>query len=210
MKKILYCILTVLIGLFCFAACGEEEESQNEISQSGSPKQEITVEFIENEVFMAVGESVQLEVVASKNNVFVFWSIRDKEIAQVSDKGVVTALAEGETICYASFGDSVAICLITVSAEETTPMLSIAVAHEELSLYVGDTFELRAEVKLGDEVVEGAEVTYSVENEGVAKVEDGKVVALGEGNATVTITANYEDGQASLEIPVIVYAALNS
>ncbi len=210
MKKILYCILTVLIGLFCFGACGEEEKAQDTGKQPEKPKQEITIEFVENEVSLSIGESKQMEVITSKNNVFIFWSVRDKEIASVSDKGVITALAEGQTICYASFGNSVAICLITVSADETTPMLSLSVAHEELSLYESDTFDLHTVVKLGDEIVQGAEIEFSVDNEEIVSVVDGAVSALSEGNATITITATYEEYETSLRVSVTVYAALNS
>ena len=100
MKKLLKVLVAMLLGVCCFTACGSGE-IQESSSSSSEVKQENTIEFVNNEITLQVGESLQLEVVTSKPNVYIFWSLRDTHVATISDGGVVTAIAEGQTICYA-------------------------------------------------------------------------------------------------------------
>ena len=204
MKKILCCILTVLLGFTCFVGCDLADKSAPDSSSSVTNTN--SIEFTQSEINLAVGESVQAEVVTSKNNVYVFWSIRDTEIATVSTTGVITAVAEGQTVCYASFGGVEAMCLIKVSAGKAEPMLSVSFAYEAITLYAGDTFVLSATAKLGDDTVDGTFV-YEVADSTVVAVEDGAVLARGIGTTTVTIKAEYEGKTASRVLTVTVLAA---
>ena len=205
MKRILYCLLAALLCLFCFSACGEEENPDQ------SSATENTIEFVQNQITLSVGESVQAEVTTSKKNVFVFWSIRDEDIASVSDDGVITALAEGQTICYAEFGGVKAICQINVLPKSAQPLLSVTVPYpNELTLYTGGTLALKPSVKLGDDTVEGAQISYVLTGVDVVKVEDGVVTALCVGTATISIQAIYNNQTASLLLTVTVVDSLPS
>ena len=205
MKRILYCLLAALLCLFCFSACGEEENPDQ------SSATENTIEFVQNQITLSVGESVQAEVTTSKKNVFVFWSIRDEDIASVSDDGVITALAEGQTICYAEFGGVKAICQINVLPKSAQPLLSVTVPYpNELTLYTGGTLALKPSVKLGDDTVEGAQTSYVLTGVDVVKVEDGVVTALCVGTATISIQAIYNNQTASLLLTVTVVDSLPS
>lgn len=205
MRKILYCILTLILSCTCFAACAKQETSQSTGQTSSSNAN--SIEFVENEITITAGESLQLEVVTSKQNVYVFWETRDENIATVTDEGLITGVAEGQTICYASFGGVKAICLVKVLAPTAAPMLSVTTPYAEgVTLSVGDTFDPLLSVKMGDDVVDGAEIEYSVAEAGVVGVENGKIVALGVGNATVSVSVLYGEESASLSIPVSVVA----
>jgi uncharacterized protein YjdB len=205
MKRILYCLLAALLCLFCFSACGEEENPDQ------SSATENTIEFVQNQITLSVGESVQAEVTTSKKNVFVFWSIRDEDIASVSDDGVITALAEGQTICYAEFGGVKAICQINVLPKSAQPLLSVTVPYpNELTLYTGGTLALKPSVKLGDDTVEGAQISYVLTGVDVVKVEDGVITALCVGTATISIQASYNNQTASLLLTVTVVDSLPS
>lgn len=205
MKRILYCLLAALLCLFCFSACGEEENPDQ------SSATENTIEFVQNQITLSVGESVQAEVTTSKKNVFVFWSIRDEDIASVSDDGVITALAEGQTICYAEFGGVKAICQINVLPKSAQPLLSVTVPYpNELTLYKGGTLALKPSVKLGDDTVEGAQISYVLTGVDIVKVEDGVVTALCVGTATISIQASYNNQTASLLLTVTVVDSLPS
>ena len=205
MKRILYCLLAALLCLFCFSACGEEENPDQ------SSATENTIEFVQNQITLSVGESVQAEVTTSKKNVFVFWSIRDEDIASVSDDGVITALAEGQTICYAEFGGVKAICQINVLPKSAQPLLSVTVPYpNELTLYTGGTLALKPSVKLGDDTVEGAQISYVLTGVDVVKVEDGVITALCVGTATIAIQASYNNQTASLLLTVTVVDSLPS
>ena len=202
MKKILYCLCAMIMCLFCFSACGGESTQES----SSSSAQEPSVQFVYNEITLAVGESVQAEVVTARPNVFVFFSVHDSSIATVSDDGVITALAEGQTICYAEFRGEKALCLIKVTAQTVKPQLSASVpyAGNAVVLYAGDSLDLQVVVKNGDEVVDGAQVTYEVASASVANVTDGVLSASSAGTMTVTITVEYEGQTAALTVSVEV------
>lgn len=204
MKRILYYVLIVLTCLFCLTAC-----NNNGQESSSSEKVQNTIEFVENEISLSVGESVQAEVVTSQSNVFLLWSVRDGDIASVSTKGVITALQEGQTICYARYGNELAMCLIKVTAKSANPLLSVSVPYnvDDITLYVGDALDLRAIVKLGDSVVENAQVEYVVGTAEVLSVEDGKVVGVKAGSDTVTVRATYGEQTAMLVLTISVVEA---
>ena len=211
MKRILYCFFVTLLCALCLTACGGKESSSTTNSEQSSTSETVekNIEFVQKEISLSVGDSVQAEVVTSKNNVFIFWSIRDTEIATVDDDGVITALAEGETICYAEFAGEKAKCLVKIIAPQARPMLSVSVPYEnaEISLYVGDDLAIKPIVKLGDDVVEATEISYEIQADSTAiSIEDGVVSGLNVGVATVSISATFEGQTAAMTLTVNVVA----
>ena len=202
MKKILYCICAMIMCLFCFSACGGESAQES----SSNSAQESGVQFVYSEITLAVGESVQAEVVTSRPNVFVFFSVRDNDVATISSDGTITGVGEGQTICWAEFGGEKAICIIKVAGKVTMPMLSVVVPYEanSITMYANETLNLKASVKLGDTVVEDAQVTYNVSAGDVISVENGVITAKSAGDATITVTATYEDQTTSIMVYVTV------
>ena len=71
---------------------------------------------------------------------------------------------------------------------------------------MGDSLAIKASVKLGDTQIDGAIVEYAVDQADVARVEDGKVVGVAVGTATITITATYEGQTALMTLLVNVVA----
>ncbi len=209
MKKILSCILAVVMLAFGLTSCsilgGAGGDSQG-AGNSSTNKNTNTIEFVNTELVLEIGESVQAEVTTSKKNAPVFWSIRDAEIASVSDKGLITALAAGETVCYAEFGGQTAMCLVTVKEQSATPELSIVVPYDgnQVSMYADTTLALDEKVKFGDEVVTDATVEYTVADAQIATVSNGTINALAVGETTVTIVASYNGQVVEATVTVMV------
>ena len=201
MKRLL-CVIIALMCLPCFFSCGKGKED----SSSSSEGKNATIAFVQNEVTISVGESVQVEVETTKKNVFIFWSIRDENLATVSDDGVITALAEGQTICYAEFAGERVMCLVKIVSPQAKPLLSISVPYEgeSVTLYVGDSLAINAIVRLGDSVVTDAQVEYEITQTDIVQVEGNEVVGEKVGEATVLIRATYENQVASLTLTVKV------
>ena len=189
MKKIIYCFLAMLFTVFCFSACGGN--SNPESSDSGK---QAAVEFVTSEIVVAIDGTAKAEVVTAKKNVHVFFTIRDEHIATVSVDGTITGVSEGQTICWAEFGGEKAVCIVKVAGKVTMPMLSVAIPYENntVALYQGETLNLKATAKMGDTVLDNAQITYEVSAGGVVSVENGVITANSEGTATVTVTATYE------------------
>ena len=201
MKRLL-CVIIALMCLPCFFSCGKGKED----SSSSSEGKKGTIAFVQNEVTISVGESVQVEVETTKKNVFIFWSIRDENLATVSDDGVITALAEGQTICYAEFAGERVMCLVKIVSSQAKPLLSISVPYEgeSVTLYVGDSLAINAIVRLGDSVVTDAQVEYEITQTDIVQVEGNEMVGEKVGEATVLIRATYENQVASLTLTVKV------
>ena len=87
-------------------------------------------------------------------------------------------------------------------------MLSVVVPYEDASvvLYAEDSLDLNLTVKLGDDLVDGAEIEYEVSDEQILSVENGVITAIKTGSATVTVNVTYQEQTASLEINVEVVA----
>lgn len=204
MKRIVYCILTVLLGLGCLTACNKGGENSSSSEQT-STKETNNLHITTNEVTLSVGESVQLEATVDMENVFIFWSVRDENIATVTTGGLLTAVAEGETICYATFAGETSMCLVKVLGETAKPLLSVNSQYADgIKLLVGDSFDPSIVVKLGDSIVNDAAIEYSVSDASVAGVEDGEIIAKGVGDATVSVKVTYGEETVSLSLPVSV------
>ena len=211
MKKIFSCILASVLAFgltSCSLGGNSSENSQTEVSSSATEEKNSNISFVNSELHMEIGESVKAEVETSKPNVYIFWSIRDKEIAKVDNNGVITALAAGETVCYAEFGGETAMCLVKVKEKSAMPELSVSVPYygSQVSLYANAELNLNANIRFGDEVVTDATVSYEVADTQIATVENGKVIGKAVGTTTVTITATYDGQTATAVVTVQVLA----
>lgn len=134
---------------------------------------------------LAVGESAILTATVKPDDATdktVTWSSSDESVAKV-DNGKVTALKSGKTTITAKCGGKTAECSVTV----TVPASSVTLDKTSLSLSVGETAQLTATVKPDDAT--DKTVVWSSSDESIAKVDNGKVMALKIGFAIVTATA---------------------
>ena len=207
MKKILSCALATMMLAFCGCSLGEggKQSGSDSLGNNSSIQESAnSIEFVQTELTLAIGESKQTEVVTSKKNVYVFYSVRDKEIVSVSNKGVITALAPGETVVYAEFGGETAMCLVKVKEKSATPELSVSTPYygNKVSLYANATLDLNAIVKFGDELVTDAALEYEVADAEIASVENGVLKGNALGTTTVTIKATHNGQTATATVSV--------
>ena len=204
MRKLLCCILASMTIIFGLTACEQGQQSEN--STSSTQQSSNSIEFVQAELQLEIGESVQAEVTTSRKNVPIFWSIRDEEIASVSNKGVITALAAGETVCYAEFGGETAMCLVKIKEKSAIPELSVSVPYynSQVTMYLNGSLNLNAIVKLGDELITDATLEYTVDDPQVAAVVNGALTAKLIGNTTVIVTATYNGQTTSTLVSVRV------
>ena len=106
----------------------------------------------------------------------------DTAIAEV-ENGTVTAVAEGEAEITAYIDDNVkAVCKVTVKGIAPE---EVKLSTEELTVTVGAFKELTVEIYPEDAVNTS---DWTVENEDIAKYENGNVYGLAVGETTVTVT----------------------
>lgn len=212
MKRIAYCILTVLLGMCCLTACNSGDKSSVSSEQTSTSETQKTnnLHITTNEVILSVGESAQLEATVDIENAYIFWSVRDENIATISSAGMITGVSEGETICYAFFAGETAMCLVKVLPEGSKPLLSITTPYQDgITLFEGNQFNPLLSIKLGDDVCSFATLQYEVSNTAVVEVINGILVAGAVGEATVTVKATYGTQEASVSFTVCVVNALS-
>lgn len=160
----------------------------------------------ESSLYLVKGSTKQLTAsVAPKNatNKNVSWNSSNTDVAIVSNTGLVTAVAVGNTTITVTTenGNKTASCNITVS-NEAVSVTSVSINKTETSLYVGDKEILLAIVT--PENATNQNVFWTSSDETVASVVDGEITALKVGETTVTVTT--EDGSKTATCIVTVNA----
>ena len=133
----------------------------------------------------------------------------DKEIVSVSEAGVITALDYGTqavTVKAYFYGKEVANVSVAVTVIEYGILIT-DLAENKLSLVIGDEgYALSGvSVQLNGETVESPVLSGVSNDEGVAKIEEGKIVGVSKGTTVVTVSYQSEIGETySTEISVTV------
>ena len=121
---------------------------------------------------------------ANATNRTVTWKTSDKNVATVSENGLVTAVGGGDATitCTAQDGSGVkATCKVTV----TVPVSGIQLSQTSAALTVGDTLTLTKTIYPSDATNQA--VTWTSSSDAVASVDsNGKITAKTAGSAMIT------------------------
>lgn len=175
-KRILSVMLFILtaISLFQFPA--------------DAASQGIVVE--KNDISLAVGNSYQLKwtVIPSSDDQSASFYSKDKNIANVSDGGLVIATGKGSTEIVITSGDGLnfTTCKVTVTENKDTEVINLA--ESELYLRKGSSSSIFYSFNK-NEYVFSKTSSFSSSNEEVATVnENGTIKAVDNGSATISAT----------------------
>ena len=150
-------------------------------------------------------EAAQLtaEVIPSyADNTRVTWKSSDESVVTVDEKGKVTAVGNGTaTITVTSVsGNYTATVAVTVKIPVEIEKITIEAEKETLTK-IGESTELK--VKIEPENADAQKLIWKSDNEMIAAVdENGKVTAIGNGTAIITVTT--EDGKNTASITITV------
>ena len=132
--------LLLFVCMALFSSCSEDEGPVE-----GIPVESVTLSS--SSLTMKVGETVMLTATVLPDNATVqslVWSSSNREVATVSDKGVVTAAAAGEATVTVAADDKSAVCMVEVY-DETDPDQPIFIDGEKADIYL-DRFTTSEEV----------------------------------------------------------------
>lgn len=117
----------------------------------------------------------------------VVWASSNDKVASVSQEGKVSALAPGEATISVAAGDVKAECKVTVT-KRIIKVTGITLSAAELNLEPGGEAQLTATFDPAD--ADLSSVVWASSAEAVATVsQDGKVKAVADGVATISVTA---------------------
>ena len=151
------------------------------------------------------GETAQLtaEVTPSyADNKRVTWQSSDEKVATVDENGKVTAVGNGTATITATSvsGSYTATVSVTVKIPVEIQKLTIEAEKETLTK-IGESTELK--VKIEPENADLQKLIWKSDNEKVVTTdENGKVTAVGNGTAEITVTT--EDGKITASIMITV------
>ena len=136
------------------------------------------------------------------DNKRVTWQSSDEKVATVDENGKVTAVGNGTATITATSvsGSYTATVSVTVKIPVEIQKLTIE-AEKEILTKIGESTELK--VKIEPENADLQKLIWKSDNEKVATTdENGKVTAVGNGTAEITVTT--EDGKITASIMITV------
>lgn len=156
---------------------------------------------------LEVGEEIVIKVSGDDVDHLV-WNSSDVAVASVED-GKVKALSIGKTTIKARRSsekedtEQAGSIVITVVNTGVAPQLSVV--NEDWELFSGQNVDLGAKVTYGSSEVAG-EFNYESSDTDVATVSvDGKITAVANGVATITVSAKYRGRTVTEQFEVTVY-----
>ena len=124
----------------------------------------------------------------------IIWSTSDKSIATV-ESGKVKAVKKGEATITAKAGDKMAEVKVTV----LVPISGLSLNKERVTLYIGETETLEATLSPADAILKDP-ISWTSSDESIAKVDGGKITAVGKGAAKITASAGGKSASCSVEV----------
>lgn len=160
------------------------------------------------ELQLIVDPNVQLSVVLkdADGNVLtgrdVEWASDDEDVATVDGDGLVTAVGDGEATITASSGGESDDVVVTV---KQAPVYTVLVGPADFELELGGApSEQQLTVTLLDQngnELTGREVSYTSSPAGVVEISsDGLVTAVGVDDATITVTSEGVEAEATVTV----------
>ena len=162
----------------------------------------------ESHKFTEIGATLQLSATVqplTAANKTLQWSTSDEKVATVDQSGKVTATGDGTCTITATSTDGTNIsaeCAVTVDSK--VYVTGVVVEPAALTLFTGETGELKATVEPADATV--PDIVWSSSNDKIATVDQsGKVTAVAAGEAIIT-AASKDDSSKKATCTVTVQA----
>ncbi len=147
---------------------------------------------------LIIGNSLQLEGTVHPDNTTdktLVWKSEDKNVATVTENGLVEAVGLGKTRIIATSGSATGYCEITVE-----PILAekVIISRQSINMLIGSTETLTATIE--PENTTHKEIVWNSENEEIATVTEGVISGIGVGKTIITATCG--NASASCEVTV--------
>lgn len=155
----------------------------NAVSGDGSAP---VLNYTSEVVLSKKGESATLRVTNLPEGAEVLWRSGNESIATVDADGTVTAVGSGSTTVTAEVNGKTAEVNINCTFSGTPANgAHLQAGRTDVSVSVGEKFDLYLYDSDGHHI---DDVTYTVENPSICKVENNYVTALARGTTEVTVT----------------------
>jgi len=146
---------------------------------------------------LLIGDEFIIVATTDPKGLDVTFTPDNSGVISVDDSGVVTALREGNATVKVKVGGDGVYALNTTDVTVTVKKIptNITVKNATLELYVEDSIATGVTLTPAD----AGNVTYTVSNSSVVKVEDGTITAIGGGTAIITVSFAGNDNYTAAE-----------
>jgi alpha-tubulin suppressor-like RCC1 family protein len=208
-------LTAVTLVLLTASSCGSGGD------QASPSPQVASVTVTPTELSLLVGQSQQLTATLQDpagnplESRPIAWAPTDANVATVSPTGMVLAVAAGSTAIVATAEGKSGQATVSVASPPAPPgpasVASVTVEPGEVTLLVGVSQELKATAR--DDAgnpLPGRAITWSTSVSAVATVsENGVVMGVAQGTATITATSEGKNGNASIVVvPSVTYSSV--
>ena len=188
MKKALLTVCLIFLAVI-ITACGGGGKS-NPPNYPFIPPEPEPVPVVQNlelsqKIFnLNIGDTDNIIVTLNGEDVTqqVTYTPDDEAIARV-ENGTITALAQGTTTVTVSHQGANDVTFTVNVIDPTLPTLEVS--QDTFALKVGETDNVTVTLE-GEDVTQ--QVTYTPDDEAIARVESGTITALSQGSTTVTVS----------------------
>ncbi len=153
------------------------------------PVTDIEVDKTEIELIRGEKDEDKINVTVTPEeatNKKVIYELDKEGVVTVDENGNIEAVGDGTVTITVKSEDNPSVTE-TVTVTVKTPVTEITVPKDEFELVIGD--EETIDAKTNDDATNKS-LIYESDNPGIVKVDnDGNIVAVGEGEATITITS---------------------
>ena len=143
--------------------------------------------------FEAIGAEVELSVTVEPEDTTdqLSFSSSDTAVATVSSDGIVTSVGEGNAVITVYCGNMTAQCHVTCTVPAAEPEVdTLSLNRKEITFHAeGESWLLY------DGQIPVDDITWTSDDESIATIQSGKVIAVGDGDTTVY--AAYQDQSVS-------------
>ncbi len=183
--------IAALCGVAAFVcSCEKEDSKTNDEGKEPVPVKVASITLSATELKLAPEEEAVLTATFAPEDAdlsSVVWASSAETVATVSQEGKVKAVAEGEATVSVTAGDVKAECKVTVT-KRIIKVTGITLSATELNLEPGGEAQLTATFDPAD--ADLSSVVWASSAEAVATVsQDGKVKAVADGVATISVTS---------------------
>lgn len=193
--------IAALCGVAALALSCEKEETKKETEEVKEPVKVETVTLDKSSLNLVEEQVAQLVATFSPAEAevgTVVWASSNDKVASVSQEGKVSALTPGDATISVAAGEVKAECKVTVT-KRIIKVTQITLSATELNLEPNGEAQLTA--TFDPEDADLSSVVWASSAEAVATVsQDGKVKAVADGVATISVTA----GEVKAECQVTV------
>jgi len=209
-KKLLFTLLFPLLlsgcsfNLFKKSDANSDQDRGQDSGEVTPQPTEHSINVIDTEISIEVGLQYQINIVELKKTIIICQSSNDS-VASVTQGGLVSALSPGEATISISGGQDRFNVFVTVLPPEAKDSLQIVMVKQLFTISLGDEYTLPLAVKLGNQLIEDATLTYQYETEGIVSISGLDVTPLAVGTTKCVVSASYNEMNTSSSFTITVY-----